>query len=344
MKPFLKRSDTSTLRGWLAGLSAFVLAASITACGSSSGSSSSGGSHDNVSIGLVTKTETNPYFVHMEDTAKEKAKHDGVKLTALSGKSDGDNAGQIKALENLTAKNVDGILITPNNSSGVLKAVKTARDQGIRVFALDTKTDPANAVNATFGTDNYKAGKKEGKYVKTRLHGATPKVLAVDGSAGAEVDEQRHKGFIKGIGISESDLLAHESTHGDQNKAQEAMERLLKRKKNSRVNAVYTINEPAARGSYTALKKAHLTDQAVIGSIDGSCDGVKDVAKGKYAATVMQFPKKMVTQGMNSVENYTKHKKKISGFHPVKSVLITDKPTKHMKSKSTEWGKKHCWG
>src|SRR5207302_1426511 len=65
-------------------------------------------------IGLVTKTETNPFFVKMRESAQEQAKALNVQVEALAGKYDGDNEGQITAIQNLVAKGAKGILITPS--------------------------------------------------------------------------------------------------------------------------------------------------------------------------------------------------------------------------------------
>ena len=49
-------------------------------------------------IGLITKTETNPFFVKMKAGAEAEAKKLGAKLLTAAGKADGDTAGQITAL------------------------------------------------------------------------------------------------------------------------------------------------------------------------------------------------------------------------------------------------------
>ena len=54
-------------------------------------------------IGLITKTETNPFFVKMKEGATEAAKAKGAKLLSGAGKADGDNAGQVTAMENMIA-------------------------------------------------------------------------------------------------------------------------------------------------------------------------------------------------------------------------------------------------
>ncbi|WP_417555209.1 substrate-binding domain-containing protein [Microbacterium sp.] len=317
-----------------------------TACSSASTSpSSSGGSGDTVKVGLITKTDSNPYFVKLRESAKETAKAEGADLIALAGAFDGDNEGQVSAIENLVSQGVKGILITPNSSSGILAAIKKARDAGVVVIALDTATDPADAVDATFATDNLAAGVAQGKWVKAALGDKTPKLLMLDGTPGGTVDDFRHNGFLKGMGLTEKspEVLGMENTNGDQTKAQTAMENLLQRDPDA--NALYTINEPAAAGGYAAIKAAGKQDQITIGSIDGSCTGVQNVKKGVIGATVMQFPKKMAEEGVKAVVAYAKDgTKPKAGFNDTGSVLITDKPMPGLDSKDTAWGLQNCWG
>ena len=49
-------------------------------------------------IGLITKTETNPFFVKMKEGAQKAATAGGAKLLSGAGKTDGDNAGQAALL------------------------------------------------------------------------------------------------------------------------------------------------------------------------------------------------------------------------------------------------------
>ena len=52
----------------------------------------SSGKNKEVTVGLITKTETNPFFVKMKEGAQAQAKKDNVKLLTASGKFDTDNA------------------------------------------------------------------------------------------------------------------------------------------------------------------------------------------------------------------------------------------------------------
>jgi fructose transport system substrate-binding protein len=339
------------LRAAAAALAALGTAAALTACssgdsaggGGDTGGGGSGGSSD-VTIGLVTKTDSNPFFVRMRESAQQAADKEGAKLVALAGKFDGDNEGQVSAIENLVAQGAKGILITPNSSTGILQAISDARAQGVIVIALDTATDPEDAVDATFATDNRHAGELQGQWVKGTLGSTTPVLAMLDGTPGGTVDTFRHEGFLEGMGLSEDspEIAGKENTNGDQTKAQTAMENLYSR--NPSINSVYTINEPAARGAYQALSDAGAADKVTIGSIDGSCDGVKAVQAGQIGATVMQFPDKMAADGVAAVVKYAQDGTKPSGFTDTGSQLITDKPVEGLDSKDTAWGLENCWG
>ena len=70
-------------------------------------------------IGLITKTETNPFFVKMKEGATAAAKAKGAKLMSAAGKIDGDNAGQVTAIENMMAAGAKTILITPSDAKAI---------------------------------------------------------------------------------------------------------------------------------------------------------------------------------------------------------------------------------
>ena len=317
----------------------------LGAAGCGGGQSDTGGERTGkFTIGLVTKTETNPFFVTMREAAVAAAKKNDAQLIALSGRYDGDNEGQVAAMESLISRRVKGILITPSNGTGLLSAIAEARRQGIVVIALDSTTEPPSATDATYATDNVKAGRLQGAYLRAALAGRPPEVIMLDGTDDSTVSQQRHDGFLKGFGITNDSpaIRGQANTNGERNPAQTATENLLER--TSDINTVYTINEPVAGGASAAIAARGLTRKVTIGSIDGGCDGVRDVRSGKYAATVMQFPVTMAKRGVDAVVGYARSGKKPHGFSDTGTVLITDKPVDGLASQSTAWALRHCWG
>jgi fructose transport system substrate-binding protein len=338
-----------------AGLIAAATAAALTmvGCGGSSGGTSSGGGSSDVKVGLITKTETNPFFVKMKDGAEKEAKAKGATLQTAAGKFDGDNASQVTAIENMVAGGVKGILITPNDTKAIIPAIQKARAKKIVVIALDTPTDPQSAVDALFATNNFTAGELIGKYAKASFGDKPAKIAMLDLRPGITVGVLRHNGFLAGWGVSGVDdkateqktapaVVCSQDTQGDQAKGQTAMENCLQKAPD--INLVYTINEPAALGAYTALKNASKEKDVTIVSVDGGCTGVKGIQGGQIAATSQQYPLKMASMGVDAVVDFAKNGKQVSGYTDTGVTLITGKPVSGVESKDVQFGLDNCWG
>ena len=306
-----------------------------------------------VVIGLITKTETNPFFVKMKEGADAEAKAKGAKLLSGAGKTDGDNAGQVTAMENMIAAGARTILITPSDSKAIVPAIKKAREKGVMVIALDSPTDPVDATDALFATDNYQAGVLIGQYAKAALGAKPAKIVTLDLFPGHPVGAQRHNGFLKGFGLAAPDAKSNElgkdaaivcmaDSYGDRAKGQTAMENCLQKAQD--VNVVYTINEPAAAGAYNALKKAGKEKGVIIVSVDGGCAGIKDVGAGVIAATSQQYPLKMASMGVAAGVDYAKTGKKVSGYTDTGVTLIAAQPMPGVDSKDVKTGTDLCWG
>ena len=316
-----------------------LLAAACGGQGSSSSSSSS-----QVSVGLITKTETNPFFVKMKEGASQEAKAKGAKLSTAAGKFDTDNASQQTAIENMVAQGVKGILITPGDTKAIIPSIQKARNKGVLVIALDTPTEPQSAVDALFATDNMKAGELIGKYAKA-VEGDKPvKIATLDLAPGISVGVLRHNGFTSGFGIQNNDprIVCQQDTLGNQAKGQTAMETCLQKDPN--INLVYTINEPSALGANTAIKNAGKENSIMVVSVDGGREGVQAVKDGKIAATSQQYPLKMAQLGVDAVVDFAKTGKKASGYTDTGVTLITDKPVPGIDSKDTTFGLANAWG
>ena len=339
---------------------ALALTLSTAACGGSDSAGGSGSGSKPV-VGLITKTDTNPFFVKMKAGAQQAASQQGVDLQTFAGKQDGDNEAQVQAIENLISAGAKGFLITPSDSKAIVPSIDKARQAGLLVIALDTPTDPANAVDATFATDNYEAGKLIGEWAKAKFakDGKQAKIAMLDLNAnGVSVDVKRDQGFLEGFGIDvkdntkigdESDprIAGHDVTDGAEDGGRTAMENLLQ--KDPAINLVYTINEPAAAGAYQALKSAGKEKDVTIVSIDGGCPGVDNVAKGVIGATSMQFPLKMASLGVEAISKFAKDgtKPSVTGgkdFVDTGVQLITDQPQTGVDAKDSAWGKQNCWG
>ncbi|ANZ40657.1 sugar ABC transporter [Lentzea guizhouensis] len=332
------------------GVTAAALLTLVTACGGG-GSPGGGGTL----VGLVTKTDTNPFFVKMKEGAQQAASSQGATVQSFAGKQDGDNQAQVDAVENLIASGAKGILITPSDSKAIVPSVDKARAAGLLVIALDTQLEPASAADATFATDNYRAGLLIGQWAKARFakEGTQARIALLDLNPNqVSVDVQRDQGFLEGFGVDVKDrnrigdeadprIVGHDVTNGDPAGGRTAMENLLQRDPN--INLVYTINEPAAAGAYEALKAAGKERDVVIVSVDGGCPGVENVKAGVIGATSQQYPLKMAQLGVEAVAKFAKDGSKPSDTD-TGVTLVTDQPADGVESKDSAWGLQNCWG
>jgi fructose transport system substrate-binding protein len=306
-------------------------------------------------VGLITKTNTNPFFVKMKEGFEAKAKELGLTPQSYAGKADGDNDGQVAAIEQLIAAGAKGILLVPSDSTAIVPTVEKARKAGILVITLDTPLDPITAADANFATDNFKAGELIGQWAKATLgdKAKTAKIATLDLAANQPtVDYLRHNGFLTGFGIPVKDpkhyatgdtkqIVGSDVTAGSTDGGRKAMEKILQ--KTDQIDVVYAINEPAADGGYAALKAAGKDKGVLVVAVDGGCPGVKMIKDGVIGATSQQYPLLMAADGVQAVADYIKTGKKPTSIDTGEK-LITDHPVPGVPSITTEEGMKLCWG
>ncbi len=310
---------------------------------------------------LITKTDTNPFFVKMREGAMAAAEELGITLNAYAGQVDGDHETQVAAIETCIADGASGILLTASDTSAITTAVQQARDAGILVIALDTPLDPIDAADATFATDNFEAGRLIGAWAAASMGDAAAdaRIAMLDLAVSQPtVGVLRDQGFLEGFGIDLGDpnrwgdeedprIVGNAVTAGNEEGGRTAMEELLAI--DPMINVVYTINEPAAAGAYEALRSIGRENDVLIVSVDGGCPGVQNVAEGVIGATSQQYPLLMASLGIEAIAQFA-----ADGTVPQPSegldffntgvALVTDTPVDGVDSVSVAEGTDLCWG
>lgn len=310
---------------------------------------------------LITKTDTNPFFVKMKEGAEAKAAELGMTLNSYAGKVDGDHDSQVAAIEACIANGAKGILIAASDTKAIVDQVKKAQEAGLVVIALDTPLDPADAADATFATDNFLAGQLIGSWAAATLgaEAANARIGFLNLTPSAPtVDVLRNQGFMTGFGIDTVDvnkigdetdarIVGHDVTNGNEEGGRKAMENLLQIDPN--INVIHTINEPAAVGAYQALKAVGKENDVLIVSVDGGCPGIASVAEGVIGATSQQYPLLMAALGVEAIKKWADSGEKPQptpgkAFFDTGVALVTDKPAAGVESIDTVKGTELCWG
>lgn len=333
----------------------------LTACSGTG----SGGDDDTLHVTLITKDPNDPFWVAMIDGAKAEAATLGAEITIASGRDQTDADSQIRAIEDAVTRGDDGILIA-NNGPAVNDAITKAQDAGLFVVAVDTPTTPTDLVSATFASDNRQAGELIGRWTAGALDGAPATIALLDLFADkvVSIDYERDQGFLAGLGVDVADenkngdeaetgsygagdytIVCNEATDGAEDGGRTAMEKCLSI--NPDINVVYSANEPSALGAVQALKAAGTTDALVV-SINGSCDGVKSVADGQFGAVAQQYPSKMGSMGVQAVVEHARNGTTPSpdagaDFINTGITLVTDSPVDGVDSISSAEGQELCY-
>jgi fructose transport system substrate-binding protein len=314
-----------------------------------------------ISACLITKTDTNPFFVKMREGAAAKAAELGIELKTFAGRVDGDHETQVQAIETCIADGAKGILITASDTSSIVPAVRQARDAGLLVIALDTPLEPIDAADATFATDNFQAGLLIGQWARATMgdEAANARIATLDlAISQPTVDVLRNQGFLQGFGIDLNDpnvigdetdprIVGSDVTQGNEEGGRRAMENLLAR--DPTINLVHTINEPAAAGAYEALRAIGRENDVLIVSVDGGCPGVRNVADGVIGATSQQYPLLMASLGIEAIAKWAAEGVKPEptegkDFFDTGVALVTDAPVDGVESISVAEGLERCWG
>jgi fructose transport system substrate-binding protein len=310
---------------------------------------------------LITKTDTNPFFVKMREGAEAAAEAAGMTLSSFAGRVDGDHETQVAAIETCIANGASGILLTASDTSSIVGAVTQAREAGLLVIALDTPLDPIDAADATFATDNFLAGELIGQWAAATLgdEAANAKIAMLDLAVSQPtVGVLRDQGFLQGFGIDLGDpnrwgdetdprIVGNDVTAGNEEGGRRAMENLLA--VDPMINVVYTINEPAAAGAYEALRSIGRENDVLIVSVDGGCPGVQNIADGVIGATSQQYPLLMASKGIEAIAAYAAdgtlpENTPGKNFFDTGVALVTDQPAEGVDSISVAEGMELCWG
>lgn len=317
--------------------------------------------HEPISACLITKTDTNPFFVKMREGAAAAAEELDIELMAFAGQFDGDHETQVAAIETCIASGASGIMLTASDTSSITPAVEQAREAGLLVIALDTPLSPADAASATFATDNFEAGRLIGAWAAGQLgdDAADAKIGLLNINVSQPtVGVLRNQGFLEGFGIDLGDpnrwgdeddprIVGHDVSNGAEEGGRSGMESLLAL--DPMINVVYTINEPAAAGAYEALRSIGRENDVLIVSVDGGCPGVTNVSEGVIGATAQQYPLDMASLGMEAIKTYAEDgtlPENTPGldFFNTGVSLITDSPVDGVSSISSAEGLELCWG
>ncbi|MCP4396418.1 MAG: substrate-binding domain-containing protein [bacterium] len=248
-------------------------------------------------IALVMKTLSNPFFVDMEDGAKEAAEELGVKLIVQAAERETDTARQMEIVENLIIQKVDAICLVPSGSQELALAIKKANDANIPVLIVDSKMDPEAMKNVgasalTFiGSDNYLGGSIAADALSEAL-GGKGKVAVLEGISGHETAYARDSGFKETLAKKspEMEIVASQPANWERAQGMDVFTNLLEA--HPEIQGLFAANDMMALGAIQAIKAAKRDDIVVIG-FDAVDDAKEAIKVDDMLGSIAQYPSAM---------------------------------------------------
>lgn len=263
-------------------------------------------------IGFSISTLNNPFFVTLNEGAKEKAAELGASLTIIDAQ---DNAAkQASDVEDLIQQGVDLIMINPTDSEAVVSAVQVANNAGIPVITVDRNAE-GGKVLSHIASDNAAGGELAAKYL-VELIGEGSKVAELEGISGSSAARDRGAGFNL-IAAEQLNVVSQQTANFNRSEGLTVMENILQGYPD--IKGVFAHNDEMALGALEAIKVSG-KDIIIIG-FDATDDAVKSVEDGGLAGTVAQKPELI---GQTAIETAVQalQGNNVEDFIPVELELV----------------------
>jgi ribose transport system substrate-binding protein len=202
-------------------------------------------------------------------------------------------AAQKRILEDLLAKNVAGVSISPvnpDNSTDILNQVAA------KAALITQDADAPNSNRLMYiGTDNVAAGRQAGELMKKALPNGGKAMLFV-GTMDAANARERSQGIKEAIAGTKIEIIDIRTDGGDQAKAKANVEDTLTKYPNiDLLVGLWAYNTPQI---YNAVKAAGKDGKLKIVGFDEDQQTLKGIAEGAIDGTVVQQPFEFGYQSM----------------------------------------------
>ncbi len=236
-------------------------------------------------------TQARPSLLRgLSQGGEQKAQELGVTFEYVAPQQ-ADPALQVKIIEDLIAKKVHAISISPNEPKSVEPVIAEGMKQGILMMTFDS--DSPNSQRVMYiGTDNKAAGKTMGETMAKLLNGQG-KVGIITGGLGALNLNQRIEGFKEGVGPN-IQVVDVQATDDDLQKGLSVSEAMLRAHPD--LNGIACVSATGGPTLAQVLKSPEFQDRIgklVIVAFDDLEETKRAIQEGIIAATMVQRPVQM---------------------------------------------------
>jgi len=237
-----------------------------------------------------------PYYEPCFEGFRDAAAKYGVKAEYMAPLAF-ELSQQVKTIENLIARGVDGIALSAVDNEGLVAVVDEALKAGIKVITFDAPA-PATRALTYIGTANEESGYAGGRAMAEAM-GKKGKLAVLQGGLAATNLNERFKGFQRAIRETapEIEIVTRENTEGDMSLTVNKTESLLQAYPD--LKGIFGVSAECCPGAGAVLKERGKAGRIILAGFDDLKKTLEFIREGVVTFCVTQMTYKM---GWLSVE------------------------------------------
>jgi len=259
------------------------------------GGATTGGKHK---LAFVTNNASDFWTIARKGTEKAAKEIPGIEVE-FRITSDGTAAGQQSIVDDLLAKGVNGIAISPVDPANQSPMLNKAAAQAV-VVTQDSDAPTSNRL-CYIGTDNVEAGRQAGRLVKEAIPQGG-KIMVFVGTRDAQNARERFQGLQEVLTGSNIQILDVRTDSTDRVRAKSnAADTLVNVPDIAGLVGLWSYNGPAI---VSAVREANKVDKVKIIAFDEEDETLRGIKDGAIYATVVQQPFEFGYQSIALMEKY----------------------------------------
>ncbi len=243
-------------------------------------------------VTLILKDNTSAGWRYLTAAAIAAGPEYGINITEISPLGTQDADEQYRIFEDQIERGVDGIIIAPVDSAGIVPAIERANAAGIPVLTTNTRAfvnDPDDVIGFV-GVENEEGGYEIAKFMFSQFpEDQTINLIILNGNKTGQTTIDRDLGIYTAISEEPAgriNVLEDQEAFFSRAQAQEMMENFLVRFDD--IDLVIALNDEMAIGAFNAIEAAGRTDEILIAGFDGAPEGLEAILAGDIVATLTQ--------------------------------------------------------
>src|SRR3989440_3054285 len=259
---------------------------------------------EKITIGVALAQDDNPLYILMLKGIRARAQELGWEVATVS--SNEDKLKQINGVQDLVARGVKAVLISPIDAVGVNAAYDAAAQAKIPIVSLARgSSSPNQTIHVAM--DEKQIGRDIAEWTAKRL-GGKGQVAMLLGPSGAPTFRNLGDGYTE-VMAKHPDIRIVVKTDGPLTRergVKHAEDALVA---NPDLAAIYTANDDVALGAMQAVLARHRVGKTLVTGMNGVPPALRAVKDGNVAMTVELNPVEWGRLGVDVLATYLKGEK-----------------------------------